>query len=121
MRSSETVETFIRALHELRENCDFGEKKNEHIRARHVVGIQDKELSRRLQWSTDLTLEEAVLMARQTEEVAEQTTQQEQQTSLSVQEVERRGHTKEGGRLQAEGTEKTAAEQRRGLEVPPLW
>src|SRR4029434_3609898 len=82
-------------------------KRNEHIRDRLVVGIRDKELSRRLQLRADLTLEQAVLMARQTEEVAEQITQQEQQTSLSVQAVERRGHAKKGERPQAEGSERT--------------
>ena len=50
--SGETVEGFIRSLHELAENCDFG-NKSEQIRDRVVIGIRDKELSEKLQLFPD--------------------------------------------------------------------
>ncbi|KAL7844207.1 hypothetical protein SRHO_G00227460 [Serrasalmus rhombeus] len=55
-RPSERAESFIRALYELSEHCGFGASREEHIRDRIVVGILDKELSRRLQLMSDLTL-----------------------------------------------------------------
>ena len=45
--AGETVEGFIRSLHELAEKCDFG-KKSEQIRDRVVIGIRDKGLSEKL-------------------------------------------------------------------------
>lgn len=45
----ERTETFIRALYQLSEHCDFAAKREEHIRDRIVVGISDKELSQKLQ------------------------------------------------------------------------
>ena len=88
-KPGEMAESFIRALYELSENCDFGGAKSEHIRDRLVV-IRDKKLSRRLQLMSDLTLETAVQMVRQAEDVVHQISQQEQQTTLNVQEVSHR-------------------------------
>ncbi|CAL9685243.1 unnamed protein product [Knipowitschia caucasica] len=101
-KPGEMAETFIRALHELSENCEFGDKKNEHIRDKLVVGIRDKDLSRKLQLTSDLTLEKAVLMVRQAEEVAQQITQQEQQAPLAVQAVKQKRFVKKGGKPQGE-------------------
>lgn len=69
----EMAQSFLRALYELSENCDF-----EDIRKRLVVSIHDKELSRRLKVMTDLTMETAVQMVRQAEDNAQQIGQQEQ-------------------------------------------
>ncbi|CAL9703981.1 unnamed protein product [Knipowitschia caucasica] len=44
----ETAEQYIRVLYEVAEHCEFGDKRDEHIRDRLVVGIQDKELSRKV-------------------------------------------------------------------------
>uniref|UniRef100_A0A674JDC7 SRCR domain-containing protein n=1 Tax=Terrapene triunguis TaxID=2587831 RepID=A0A674JDC7_9SAUR len=54
----ENVEWFIRALHALAENCDFGTEKYENIRDRLVVviGLTNKNLSQQLQLKTDFTL-----------------------------------------------------------------
>ena len=95
------AESFIRTLYELKENCDFGETKSKHIRDRLVLGIRNKELSRKLQLTSDLTLETAVQMVRQTEDVAQQISQQEQQTTLNVQEVSHRRPARRGGRQHA--------------------
>ncbi|KAK0146533.1 hypothetical protein N1851_014140 [Merluccius polli] len=99
----EMAESFIRALYELSETCDFGVIKNEHIRDRLVVGIRDKGLSRRLQLMSDLTLETAVQMVRQAEDVAQQISQQERQAAAHVQEVTHRRPSKRGGRHPARG------------------
>lgn len=96
-KPGEMAETFIRALYELSENCDFGDKKNEHIRDRLVVGIRDRGLSKRLQLMPTLTLETAVQMIRQAEDVEQQLNEQGRQTA-NVQEVTHRRPSKRGGR-----------------------
>lgn len=83
----EKAESFIWALCELSENCDSGDKLNEYIRDKLVVGICDKELSRQLQLMSNLTLETAVQVVRQAEVVAQQMSQQEQHAAFKVQEV----------------------------------
>ena len=61
------MEQFITSLYNLVETCDFGDLKNEMIRDRIVVGIQDQALSERLQTVADLTLEKAKTLVRQRE------------------------------------------------------
>ena len=65
----ETVETYIRSLYELADRCDFGDKREEIIRDRLVIGTNDRELSQELQLKADLTLDMAMKMARQVEAV----------------------------------------------------
>ncbi len=50
--------------------------RDESIRDRIVVGILDKDLSRRLQLITDLTLAQTIQTVRQSEEVATQVSMQ---------------------------------------------
>jgi predicted aspartyl protease len=68
----ESTETFITALHKLAETCEFGALREELIRDRVVVGIQDSKLSEKLQLDKDLTLEKAVTLVRQSEQVRQQ-------------------------------------------------
>ncbi len=75
-RPGEKAETFIRTLYDLSEHCDFSEQRDEHIQDRIVVGILDKELSRRLQLMSDLTLAQTIQSVRRCEEVALQVHQQ---------------------------------------------
>ncbi|KAI4884910.1 hypothetical protein NFI96_000923 [Prochilodus magdalenae] len=91
-RAGERVETFIRALYELSEHCEFGANREEHIRDRIVVGIRDKDLSRKLQLIPNLTLEMTVQEARQSEEVKAQVSQQGE-AACTIQEVAQ-GHRK---------------------------
>jgi hypothetical protein len=63
-REGENVESYVRVLHELADSAQF-DKPDEAIRDRLVLGIRDKELSKRLQLTQDLTLKTAVDMARQ--------------------------------------------------------
>ena len=56
----ETVDTFITALHALAEHCDYGTLKDEMIRDRIVVGLQDSKLSEKLQLDPELSLAKAI-------------------------------------------------------------
>ena len=68
----EPAEQFIANLYNLASDCNFGDLKNELIRDRIVVGIQDASLSERLQMDPELTLEKAKTLVRQREAVCEQ-------------------------------------------------
>lgn len=99
-RPGEKVEMFIRALYDLAEHCDFGTTKDEHIRDRIVVGIQDKALSHKLQLEADLSLTKTIQTVRQSEEVTTQVHQQ-QGEAAAVQEVARgRGRSSYRGKPQ---------------------
>lgn len=89
-RPGEKAEMFIRALYELSEHCDFGVNRDEHIRDRIVVGILDKDLSRKLQLMADLTLAQTITTVRQSEEVALQVHLQGE-SHAAVQEIRGRG------------------------------
>ena len=67
-----TVDTFITALHALAEHCDYGTLKDEMIRDRIVVGLQDSKLSEKLQLDPELSLAKAINHARQSEAVKKQ-------------------------------------------------
>lgn len=71
-REGESVDSVVTALYALAEHCSYGVLHNELIRDRLVVGLQDKGLSERMQLDADLTLEKAIRMARQSEEVKRQ-------------------------------------------------
>ena len=64
--ADETIEQYLRHLYELAARCDFYEKEEE-IRDRLVIGIKDKDLSLKLQMTSDLTLKKAADMARHSE------------------------------------------------------
>ena len=61
------MEAFVRNLYELAEHCEFGTQRDEQIRDRIVIGILDKSLSQKLQMKSDLNLDTAIQMARQSE------------------------------------------------------
>lgn len=89
-KQSESIEEFIRSLYELTEHCNFGNQRDENIRDRLVVGIRDKELSRDLQLKADLTLDNAVRLAKESEMVKDQIDVQKQPTPAAVAEVYKR-------------------------------
>ena len=68
----EIVDSFITALYELAEHCNYGDLHEEMIRDRLVVGIKDSKLSENLQLDGKLTLEKAIAQARQKETVKQQ-------------------------------------------------
>lgn len=55
--AGESIEAFITAIHALAEHCVFGALRDELIRDRIVVVIQDARLSESLQLDFELTLE----------------------------------------------------------------
>ena len=71
-QQGESAEDYITVLHQLAENCEYGEIKEEMIRDRLVVGIRDEALSERLQLESDLTLDKAKKLIRQREAVQQQ-------------------------------------------------
>ena len=75
-KQGESVESFVRSLYELAEHCDFGTIRDQQIRDRIVIGISDKTVSQKLQLKSDLTLETAIQIARQSELVKFQVTDQ---------------------------------------------
>ena len=74
-REGESVEEYVRSLFELPEHAQFAEKE-ETVRDRLVLGVQDQELSQKLQLESNLTLDKAVTIARQHELVKTQIKEQ---------------------------------------------
>ena len=62
-----TAEVYITALHQLAENCEYADIKDQMIRDRLVVGIRDEALSEFLQMEPNLTLHTAKKLIRQRE------------------------------------------------------
>ena len=63
----ESVDEFITNLYALAKYCQYGELQDELIRDRIVVGIQDAQLSEKMQMEPELTLERTVTLACQSE------------------------------------------------------
>ena len=87
-RASDVVENLSHISMTFAEHCDFSDKKDEYIRDRIVLGMADRELSERLQLRSDVTLEDAIHAARQSELVRIQMSAQVLQgTSQKLQEI----------------------------------
>ena len=69
---SEPVDAFITDLYCLSEHCEFGALREELIRDRIMVGLQDVKLSKKLQMDSSLTLQTAINKVRQNESVKKQ-------------------------------------------------
>ncbi len=115
-KTGESIESFVRSLYEMAEHCNFA-AKDEEIRDRLVVGIQDKDLSQKLQLKATLTLNHAVEMARQSELVKAQVAAQGSglESSKDIEEVQQRQgrNWKYGGRR---GQESGLTQRHRGQE-----
>ena len=77
-KEGESIEEYLRALYEHSDLCDFP-NKDDTIRDRLVIGIIDQELSEKMQLEPDLTLEKAITMARQREQIRTQIAQQREE------------------------------------------
>ena len=64
----EPVDNFVTSLYSLVQYCNFGDH-DEMIRDRLVVGLRDANLSEKLHLDSELTLEKAIAIARQSESV----------------------------------------------------
>ena len=71
-KPGESVEAFVRSLYELAQYCEFGRTKDEQIRDRIVFGISDNDVSQKLQLEPELSLERAIQIARQSEQIKQQ-------------------------------------------------
>ena len=65
----EMVDDFITDLFCLAEHCTYRELREEMIRDRLVVGLLDATLSEKMQLDSELMLDKALAMARQTEAI----------------------------------------------------
>ena len=70
-KPGESVEAFVRSLYELAQYCEFGRTKDEQIRDRIVIGISD-DVSQKLQLEPEFSLERAIQIARQSEQIKQQ-------------------------------------------------
>ena len=68
----EAVDDFILDLYRLADRCEYGDKKDEWIRDRLVVGVADRRVSEKLQLIANLDLVTAVTTVRQHESVRRQ-------------------------------------------------
>ena len=99
-QNGESAETFIRSLYEMAEHCEFGTTKDDCIRDRLVVGISDKELSKRLQLKEKLNLSETVKIIRQAEAVKIQISSQKDSKSLEEVKREKRPVRRQNNRYE---------------------
>ncbi|UYV76843.1 K02A2.6-like [Cordylochernes scorpioides] len=89
---SEPVEEFITNLYVLAENCNYGILKEEMIRDRLVVGVKNFNLSEKLQLESELTLEKAIQIVRQSESVKNQQKEIRQDTeNRNVDAIDKKG------------------------------
>ncbi|UYV60281.1 K02A2.6-like [Cordylochernes scorpioides] len=89
---TESVEEFITNLYVLAENCSYGILKEEMIRNRLVVGVKNFNLSEKLQLESELTLEKAIQIVRQSESVKNQQKEIRQDTeNRNVDVIDRKG------------------------------
>ncbi|XP_061926289.1 uncharacterized protein K02A2.6-like [Entelurus aequoreus] len=73
-QDGESAEAFITTVHKLAEHCNYRDLKEELIRDRIVVGINDRRLSEQLQMDSELTLVKTIQRVRQSETVKKQQT-----------------------------------------------
>lgn len=111
-RTGEKAESFIRALYELSEHCEFGINRGENIRDRIVVGILDKEQSRKLQLMSDLTLAQTIQSVRQSETVSMQVSEQGEASSATAAVQEVQGAWKKNPKWQRNATQRGGGDSR---------
>ncbi|UYV70795.1 hypothetical protein LAZ67_8000653 [Cordylochernes scorpioides] len=89
---SKPVEEFITNLYVLAENGNYGILKEEMIRDRLVVGVKNFNLSEKLQLESELTLEKAIQIVRQSESVKNQQNEIRQDTeNRNVDAIDKKG------------------------------
>ncbi len=81
-KPGENYETYVRTLFEITDKCGY-EDRNIAVRDQFVVGISDSKLRKELQRMADLTLDKALVRARQEEQLISQVAMQSQSQSHS--------------------------------------
>ena len=111
-QAGENMDTFITSLYalSLEEDCGYGALREEMIRDRIIVGVQDEALSNRLQLKYDsLTLQETIKLAKQSESVTRQKTILNVRPSSEVDQV---GRSKTKGSKPGNNEKNTWAHQK---------
>ena len=85
--ANESVEQFARELKTLAIHCEYKEQTNEIARDRFVMGVRDQAVKQKLQLITDLSLDKAMTIARQHEQVKLQMREQQLEQDKHVAEA----------------------------------
>ena len=72
--SNESISDYIAAIKKLARTCDYGDKLNENLRDRFVIGLSNKTTQERLLTEQDLTFDKAVNFALSREAALRETT-----------------------------------------------
>ncbi|KAL1480916.1 hypothetical protein MTO96_050640 [Rhipicephalus appendiculatus] len=94
----ESVEDFVTTLHALASTCDYGELREDLIRDRLVVGIQDLKVSRALQLDPDQKLQKAMLVARQHETINQKQAELHRGREQDVHRIQSQRNTRQVGK-----------------------
>ena len=107
----ETVEEFSRELHARVASCDYKDP-DEQMCDRFVVGLRDMELRQKLELIDDLTLDQAVSLARRHEQVKSQLAEQELHREVSeAKATASRGAKAKSGRKRRQKAKKGATSE----------
>lgn len=86
-KEGEPFDTFLMDIKRLARTCEFGANENEMLRDRIVWGVHDQKLQLRLIEKNDLTYDQAVEMARQSESTKEQVSTMNTSKSAGIDEI----------------------------------
>ncbi len=81
-KPGESADEFITSLYKLSEHTEFKEMRDDLIRDFLILGLQDRELSKKMQLMQDLTLQKAIQTVRTHEMVEKQQGLQNRETSI---------------------------------------
>ena len=70
----ESVEAYVTSLYTLSDTYEFGERRDREILLQLIIGVRDDRLSQKLQLDPKVSLEKAITIARQYQEITEQQT-----------------------------------------------
>ncbi|KAK7888802.1 hypothetical protein WMY93_024362 [Mugilogobius chulae] len=110
-KPGESVEAFVRSLYELAQYCEFGGMKDEQIRDRIVIGISDSDVSQKLQLETELTLEKAIQIARQNEQIKQQNNSMRADCSLDAMKQGKRQYDKKSTQSNAHSQQRRSEDR----------
>ena len=123
-KEEQTVEEFVRTLQTLVQTCNYADP-DDQVHDRFVVGLRDMAVKQKLQLITDLSLDKAITIARQHEQVKEQLKLQSgsPSSSASIPEVSNQGYYRRGrGRGRGRGSHRPVTEsQGRSHQTQPTY